>query len=207
MKLYTMPGTCALSVHIALEWIGRPYELAVMRHGDNRQPVFLAINPRGQVPTLRLDDGRVLTEASALLLYLADRFPEAGLGASSSDPDGRYALEEALAFMTGEVHPAFGPHFAPERFLGDETAHPALKARAHERLDGYYRDLDTRIAGREHLVGERRMVADPYLYVLARWADLLPTGIGRYPNLEAFRTRMEADPSVRRALDASRLEP
>ena len=81
MKLYSMAGTCALSVHIVLEWIRAPYKVKVMARGDNHADAYLEINPSGQVPALQLDDGRVLTEASAILTYLADRYPSASLGA------------------------------------------------------------------------------------------------------------------------------
>lgn len=79
MKLFTIPGTCALSVHIVLEWVGARYDLEVMGRGDNRSSGYLEINPSGQVPAMQLDDGRVLTEAAAILIYLADVFPKANL--------------------------------------------------------------------------------------------------------------------------------
>ncbi len=110
MKLYSMPGTCALSVHIVLEWIGVPFEVEVMNRGDNRLPAYLAINPAGQVPALQLDDGTVLTEAAAILPFLAERYPEAGLGSDDSAL-GRYRLAQLLSFLTGEVHVAFKPFF------------------------------------------------------------------------------------------------
>ena len=76
MKLYSMAGTCALSVHIVLEWIGAPFEVEMMARGDNHADAYLAINPSGQVPALQLDDGRVLTEASAILTYHQSPLPQ-----------------------------------------------------------------------------------------------------------------------------------
>ena len=84
MKLFSMPGTCALSVDIVLEWIGVLFDVEVMNPGDNRSPAYLAINPSGQVPALQLDDGTVLTEAAAILPFLAERYPEAGLGSDET---------------------------------------------------------------------------------------------------------------------------
>ena len=127
MKLFSMPGTCALSVHIVLEWIGAPFDVEVMNRGDNRTPAYLAINPSGQVPALRLDDGTILTEAAAILPFLAESFPEAGLDSDDSAL-GRYRLAQLLSFLTGEVHVAFKPFFMPQRFLADEAQFAALKA-------------------------------------------------------------------------------
>ena len=205
MKLYSMTGTCALSVHIALEWAGAPYELVMMPHGDNRKPEFLAINPSGMVPTVVLDDGQVLTEAAAILAWVVDSYPVAELGASSAEPLARFDLEEALAFLTGEVHGAFGPYFAPQRFLADEGQAAALKTTALGRVAGHMQRLDARLGDQRYLLGDRT-VADAYLYVLTRWADYLSEGIAPYPNLRRFRAAIESDDKVAGALAAQGLE-
>ena len=199
MKLFSMPGTCALSVHIVLEWIGVPFDVAVMNRGDNRLPAYLAINPAGQVPALRLDDGTVLTEAAAILPFLAERYPEAGLGSDDSAL-GRYRLAQLLSFLTGEVHVAFKPFFMPQRFLADETQFTALKATAFVTLAPLLAMLEARLGPNTYILEDRRSVADAYLYILLRWVENAPDGLSPYPALSRFRARMEADPAVARAL-------
>ena len=104
-----MPGTCALAVHIALEWAAAPYELVLMAHGDNQKSEYLAINPSGQVPAIVLDDGQVLAQAAAILTWIVDTHPGAELGPASAHPLARFRLEEALAHLTSDIHAAFGP--------------------------------------------------------------------------------------------------
>lgn len=200
-----MPNSCALAPHIALEWIGSPYELGLLKRGQNREPEYLRVNPKGKVPALVLEDGRVLTEAAAVLMYLASRYPQANLG-SDNDPYERYELEEWLAYMTSEVHADFAPHFVPQRFVLDESQYDAVRQATYKRLHEHYVSLNDRLAGKEHPVALRRTVADPYLYVLTRWIDQTPMDIGDYPNLKRFQEQMSADAGVAQALQMQGLE-
>lgn len=202
MKLYSMPGTCALSVHIALEWAQAPYQLQMMAHGDNRKPAYLAVNPSGMVPALVFDDGRVLTQAAAILMWIVDSYPQAGLGATSDRPLERFSLDERLSYLTSEVHVAFGPFFAPSRYLDDADRFEALKAKSLERVSAHMSQLNDSVRVSGFALGDRRTVADAYLYVLTRWADYLPQGISPFPNLARHRDTMESDPGVLRALAA-----
>ena len=204
--LFSMPGTCALSVHVALKWAGADYALEVMKRGANRDPAFLAMNPAGQVPTVKLEGGRILTEAHAILLWVADSHPESGLAPSSADALARYEMEEALAFMTGEIHGAFVPLFVPGRFLDDEAMAGAVKHAAQQRVRPMLERLDARLGAQRFLLGTRT-VADPFLYVLTRWAGMLDGGLGAMPNLVRFRTAMEADPAVAAALTEQGMQP
>lgn len=200
MKLYTMPGTCALSVHIALEWSGAAYDLEVMPHGDNRNAAYLAINPSGQVPAIVLDDGTILTQASALLAWVADSNPDADLGARSIDE--RFALGELLARFTSEAHASLGPFFGPARFIDDEAQFDALKAASLRQYGTHLTVFDTVLGDKDFSLFDRRTVADAYLYVLTRWADNLPDKLDLFPNLARFRTTCEQDNGVRAALAA-----
>ncbi len=206
MRLFSMPGTCALSVHIVLEWIGVPFDVEVMNHGDNRSPAYLAINPSGQVPALQLDDGTVLTEAAAILPFLAERYPEAGLG-SDDTALGRYSLAQLLSFLTGEVHVAFKPFFMPQRFLNDEAQFAALKASAFVVLAPLLATLEARLGAGSFILDNRRSVADAYLYILLRWVENAPNGLSPYPALSRFRARMETDPFIARALAKQAMLP
>ena len=206
MKLFSMSGTCALSVHIALEWIGEPFEVEVMARGDNHADAYLAINPNGQVPTLQLDDGRVLTEALAILTYLADRYPQAALG-GGEDPYGRYQLAQLMSYLTSEVHVAFKPFFMPQRFLDDEDQFPALKTKAFVVIAPMLNVLEDRLIDARFILADRRSVADAYLYVLLRWAENAPAGLTLYPNLARYRADLEDDPKLRSALLQQQMSP
>ena len=195
-----------MSVDIVLEWIGVPFEVEVMNRGDNRLPGYLAINPVGQVPALQLDDGTVMTEAAAILPYLGERYPEAGLGSDGTEL-GRYRLAQLLSFLTGEVHVAFKPFFMPQRFLDDEAQFAALKANAFVTLAPLLAMLEARLGADSFILDNRRSVADAYLYVLLRWVENAPDGLAPYPALSRFRARMESDPAASRALAKQRMLP
>ncbi|MDB5828350.1 MAG: glutathione S-transferase [Variovorax sp.] len=207
MKLYSMSGTCALSVNIALEWIGQPYELELLPRGDNRKPAYLAVNPTGQVPTVVLDDGTVLTQAAAILTWLVDVHPGAALGATSSQPLERFELAQALSYLTDDTHGAFGPFFGPARFLDEEDLSGALKKKSLERVALQMKALNDKLGDQPYMLKNGRSVADAYLYVMTRWANYLPDGIRPFPKLAGFRVRMENDPAVQRALVAQKLAP
>lgn len=207
MKLYSMAGTCALSVHIALLWAGAPHELVMLARGDNRSAAFLAINPSGQVPAIMLDDGTVLTEAAAMLAWIIDTYPASGIGPTSADPLARFRVAQALSHLTSEVHVAFGPFFSPARFLEDEARFGDLRRQSLLRVAGLLATIDGRLSGTRWLVDDRRSVADAYLYVIARWAQNLPGGLAALPGLARFRQMMEADADVAAALAAQGLRP
>lgn len=198
MKLYTMPDTCALAPHIIIKWAGLDIVVEVMPTGGSRLPAYLAINPHGKVPALLLDNGEILTEAAAILPFLADLAPEALLG--GNDTIERARVAEALGFMVGEVHSDWTPHFAPQRYTGDEADYPELERETFERLAPQYAFLDASIGKGPWLLFGRRTIADAYLYMLTRTADLMPERLTLYPMLAAFRARLELDSGVISAL-------
>lgn len=201
MKLYTSPGACSLADHIVLQWTGQPFQAQVVDREQRRTPEFLALNPAGAVPVFE-DDGWVLTQNAAILNYLADRFPQSGLGGDGT-PRGRAEVNRWLAFLNADVHPAFHPLFGSTGYL-DETAAEQTKAAARKKLRGHFERADAQLEGRDYLTGARS-IADPYLYVTLRWAHKLGIDLGGLERLAAFERRMEADPGVRAALEAEGL--
>ena len=200
MKLYALPGTCALAPNIALQWAGADYEVELIDRHTLKQPDYLAVHPLGKVPALIRDDGRILTEATAILNWIGEVYPEAEL--AGADAEERLAINQWLSFMATEVHAsAFGPHFAPHRFHPEDGEHDKVRATAHGRLPALYRQLEDRLNRRPYPVGGRRTIADPYLYLLTRWTDLTPMPLKDYPGLQAFRETMETDRRVNRALE------
>jgi len=116
MKLYYAPETCSLSPHIVLRELGLPFELVRVDNRTKRTADggdFLAINPKGAVAALQLDDGRVLTEGAAIVQYLADLKPESGLAPANGTWD-RARLQEWLNFIASEIHAGFSPLFSAE---------------------------------------------------------------------------------------------
>lgn len=198
-QLYTMPGTCALACNIAVAWLDAPVEVVNMAYGDHKKDEYLAINPKGQVPAIRFDDGDVLTEAAAILSWLGAE--HGGEGYARDTKLGRREAE-ALSYLTSEVHAAFAPHFAPQRFAEGEECQEEVKRMAYKTLDGHFARMDgiLKNAGGEWYLGERSF-ADAYLYVLTRWIEQTPLEIRDYPTLKAFRERMERDEGVHKALE------
>jgi glutathione S-transferase len=202
LKLHTLPGACSLADHIVLEWIGQPYEICLVPRGEPRSAGFLAMSPDGQVPVLE-EDGWSLTENVAILNYVADRFPESGLGGDGT-PRGRAEVNRWLAVLNADLHPLFKPLFAPQRFIDDETRHANLQQKARERLRGLFERLDAQLDGRDWLTGTRS-IADPYLFVVLRWAAARGVDVGGLDRLAAFSSRMGEDAGVKAAMRAERL--
>ncbi len=200
MKLYFSPGACSLSPHIVLREAGLPVELVKVdlktkRFGDDAD--FRTVNGKGQVPTLELDDGQRLTEGPAIVQYLADRVPEAGLAPAAGTME-RYRLQEWLNFITAELHKSFTPLFDP---ASEET----LKARVRERLAGRFDWIVQQLAGHDYLLGSRFTVADAYLFVILGWTRYVDIDLARWPALAAYVGRVAARPGVQQALKAEGL--
>lgn len=199
MKLYYYPGACSLADHIVLEWTGAPYELVRMSRTLVKSPDYLAINPGGTVPLLKHDDF-LLTENVAILVYLAELYPQAQL-LGDGTPRGRAEVMRWLAFLNSDVHGAFKPIFSPTRFLPDETLSVQIADTARVHVREFLERLDAQLEGHDWLTGERS-IADPYLFVIVRWAighDIDLRGLGC---LSRFMERMYADSGVRAALES-----
>ena len=197
MKLYYSPGACSLADHIVLEWIGKPYEAVRVTRDERKQPEFLKINPAGAVPVLQ-DGDWLLTQNAAILNFLADSFPEAGLGGDGT-PKSRAEANRWLAFVNSDMHPAFKPLFGSTAYLGDEAAIEKSKADAKKKLRGMFVTADAQLAGKDWLIGQRS-IADPYLFVLTRWAKANDIDLSGLSNLDRFFANMLADAAVQKAL-------
>lgn len=197
--LYYAVGACSLAPHVVLEWIGEPYEAIKVQYGSKE---LLAVNPAGAVPTLREDDGWLLTQAGAILDYLAHKHPEARL----SGGDSLRAKAEAhrwSAFFTSDVHAAFWPIFMPYRYTTDtgEAARQAVVAAGQQLVAKQFVILDSHLEGREWILDRGRSMIDAYAFPMIRWASAkLPEGLARFPNVEALHDRLGADPAVQKVL-------
>ena len=198
MKLYYAPGACSLSPHIVANEAGIPLELVkvdvktktIAREGD-----FWDVNPKGYVPALELDDGEVLTEGPAIVQYLADRAPDARLAPANGSFE-RVRLQEALNYLTSEIHKSYSPLFRPDVL-------PAVREERLAYLRKRYALIEKQLEGRKYLLGDRFTVADAYLFTLTRWARGVKLDLTGFPNLEAFQKRVG---SRKAALEAMRAE-
>lgn len=200
MKLYYSPGACSLSPHILLREAGLPFELVLASTKTHKLADgtdYYAINPKGSVPLLELDDGERLTEGPVIGQYIADLAPASGL-APANGTMPRYRLQEWLNFLTSEVHKSFSPLFSPAT---PEDYKPLAKARIGDRLAL----VDAALEGKSYLLGEQFTVADAYLFVLTNWAQPVGLDISKLANLGAFRARVAARPAVQAAMKAEGL--
>ena len=198
MELYFAPLACSMSARIALAEAGAAIDLVevdthagrTVTTGEN----YRAINPLGYVPALRLDDGTVLTENSAILQYIADQYPEAQLAPPASDRIGRAKLRQWLSFISAELHKGL---MTP--LLGDKTP-PEVKAWTVAKYAPRLAYLDAKLKDREFLL-DRFSVADGYLTTVLNWTRATPEiDLSVYPNVKAYLERMRARPSVAAAL-------
>lgn len=204
--LYYAVGACSLAPHIVLEWIGEPFEAVKVQFGS---PELLAVNPAGAVPTLREDDGWLLTQAGAILDYLAHKHPEAELSGGDSLRE-RAEAHRWSAFLTSDVHAAFWPVFMPFRYTTDSSAEgrdKVVKA-GHALVEKQFTILNQHLDGRDWILGDgrgKRSVLDAYAFPMIRWASkLLPQGIAPWTNIQALQERLDADPAVRKVLARER---
>jgi glutathione S-transferase len=196
--LYYSPRACSFAVHIVLEEIGAPFEArcaSIPRH-EHETPEFTKLNPLQRVPVLETEHG-VLTEAAAILQYLARTHPEAGL--LPADPELMRA-QEWLNFLASNVHPAFAPVFHPRRFVQDSTSMTNLAAGARALTHQLLVLVAKRFGDGPWALGEKFSLVDPYLLVFLLWGRRLGIPQEGLETLDPFIERMLARPSVVRAL-------
>ena len=200
MKLYFSPGACSLSPHIALVESGLAFSVErvdIRKKQTASGADFLTINPKGYVPALELDDGTVLTEGPAIVQYIADRAPGAGL-LPAVGTTARYQVVGWLNYIGTEVHKNFSPLFNPAS--SDEQ-----KAAARAMLSIRLGHIAQQLEGRDFLVGGQFSVADGYLFTVLGWADFLQFSLADWPVFDAYRARIGARPSVQQAMRAEGL--
>lgn len=202
MKLFYKPGACSLATHIVLHEIGGAFATETV---DTTTKVtasgrdFLTINPDGYVPALELADGRIVTEGVAILQYLADRHPDAGLAPAAGTWE-RTELHRQLNFISAELHKAFVPFFA--KAVGE----PAARAAAVEKLNARIAHFERLFAdGRDYVLGASFSVADAYLFTVLNWTNFIGVSLEAFPGVQAFLARVAARPATRAALTAEGL--
>ena len=199
MKLYYAPAACSLAPHIALAEAGLPHELVRIDLRTHTLPDgsdYAAVNPKGYVPVLELDDGTRLTEAAVILQYIADRNP--GTLAPAFGSIERYRLMEWLNFIATELHKGFGPLWKPNTPAEYRTI-------VVDALGKRFDFIAPVLAAQAYLTGERFTIADAYLFTILSWAKHLKVDLARWPVLTQYLERVAARPKVQDALRAEHL--
>lgn len=200
MKLYYTPGACSLASHIALQETGLPFEIDRLISATKTTASgedFMRINPKGYVPTIRLDDGSIMTEGAAVLQYIADQNPASGLAPKAGTME-RYRLQEWLTFIGTELHKTYSPLFS-------KTVTPEVKDRAFDLLTKRLGYVESQLADKPYLMGDRFTVADTYMFAIVRWSKRVGFDLAPFPRIEAYLARIAARPSVLAAMKAEGL--
>lgn len=202
MKLYYHPGACSLSPHIVLREAGLAFEpmladLKAHKLADGSD--YYAVNPKGYVPVLELDDGQRLSEGPAIVQYIADQVPTKHL-IPAAGTMGRYRAQEWLNFISTELHKGIGGLLNPAM---PADAKALMKTKAVGRLTW----VDSQLEGKDYLMGTAFSVPDAYLFVVTSWTDHVGIDISALSNLQAFMARMKSRPAVQEALAAEGLTP
>jgi len=199
IKLYFAPGACSLASHIALEESGLKYETQKIdtAAGQQRSPEYLAINPRGRVPTLVVD-GHVLTENVGILTYVGGGYPKAGIW--PKDTWHQAVAVSTMAWLSNTVHPAFAHMFRAQRYVDGDAAQEAVKAKGREMYWGFLKEIDGLLAGRKWAVGDHFTVVDGYLLVFYRWANRNQMPVSELKNYSALISRVLARPAVKKVM-------
>ena len=202
MKLYYKPGACSLASHIILNELEYRFELEKTdtENASTESGIdYLSVNPNGYVPALETDDGDVITENPAILQYLADNAPDAGL----APPNGSFArtrLQEILNFLSAELHKAYGPFFSGDEL--EEDVADAVRKKIARRVS----HLEQRLAdGRAYLLGADFSVADAYAFVVLNWSGVVGFDLGAFPKVADYVRRVGGRPSAIRAMVAEGL--
>lgn len=200
MKLYYSPGACSMASHIVLTEIGQPFEAERVDNAAKKTAFgvdFLAVNPKGKVPVLA-HQGEVLTEGPAILQFVAD-----AAGAETLAPKAgtmaRARVNEALTYVSSELHPAFSPLFNP---ASDDAAKEAAKKNVQKKFDWLEAKLSD---GRAYLTGANFTIADAYAFVVANWSNFTGIPLDGWPRLKDFVTRVAGRPATQATLKAEGL--
>jgi glutathione S-transferase len=204
LKLYYAPGTCALASHVTLEEAGADYTAERVDFKTNQQnsPDYLAINPKGRVPSLVTDRG-VLTETPAMLAYIAQSFPKAKL----APLDDAFAFAQVQAFnsyLCSTVHVAHAHKMRGYRWATDESSFADMKRMVPKTVGGCFALIEQKMFRGPWVMGDSFTICDPYLFTIAQWLEGDSVDIKATPKVADHFKRMSDRPAVRKVMDAEK---
>lgn len=201
MKLFFSPGACSLAPHIVLKETRQSFKLEKVdttTHTTAGGSDYYAINPKGAVPVLELENGERLSEGPVIAQYIADQAGRADLLPAAGTMD-RYRVMEWQNYITSELHKTFTPLFNPEL---DNSAKKTLAGVLRKK----YEWVNTQLQSGDYLLGKSFTVADAYLFVVTGWARYVSLDLADLKHLQDFQARVAARPAVREALKAEELQ-
>lgn len=206
LALYYYPGNASLLPHMVLREIGVPFELRLVDKDNNAQKSaeYLKLNPTGRIPVL-VDGDLALFETAAIVLHLADRFPEAGL-APALGTNERAEYYKWMVHLTNTPQAEYRAWFYSHEYVSDESAIPDLKKVVEARLNGMFDVISEMLGSRTWVLGDRFSAADLFLFMMIRWGRSMPRPPRSLPNLNAFAERVVARPAVQQALEVEGLK-
>jgi glutathione S-transferase len=196
MKFFYAPHTCSLATHIALEEAGAEYEAIRLSFASNdqRKPEYLAVNPKARVPALVTEQG-ILTETPALLVYVAQRYPQANL-APIGDPFALAQVQAFNSYLCSTAHVAHAHRMRGYRWADDPAAHESMKKKVPQSVGECFKLIDADMLRGPWVMGNVYTVCDLYLFTLSQWLEDDGVDIDRLPKVKAHRHRMSERTTV-----------
>ncbi|HEY2523753.1 MAG TPA: glutathione S-transferase N-terminal domain-containing protein [Candidatus Binataceae bacterium] len=200
LTLYYAPGACSTASHIGIEESGARYEARAISfaNSEQRSEAYLKINPRGRVPALDIG-GEILVENTAILTYLARKYPAANLLPADVPDEARSV--STMAWFASTVHPSFTHINRPERFADDPAAHASIKETGRRNFWANLQEIDGLLKGKDWMMGAQYTVCDPYTLIFYGWGLRIGLPMRELAAYTAFKDRMLARPAVRKILE------
>jgi glutathione S-transferase len=200
LTLYFAPHTCALASHIALEEAGAPYSLKRVdfRKTEQQSPEYLKINAKGRVPSVVTPRG-ILTETPAILAFIAQSFPAAGL-APLADPFAFAELQSFNSYLCATVHVAHAHRMRGHRWASEASSFADMQRKVPESVGACFDLIETQMLRGPWVMGDSYTIADPYLFTIARWLEGDGIDPKRFPRVNDHMARMAERPGVKKAL-------
>jgi glutathione S-transferase len=204
IKLFYAPHACSLASHIALEEASAPYTAVRVdfAKSEQRQPEYLAVNPKGRVPALVTDRG-ILTETPAILAFIAQTYPQAAL-APVHDPFALAQVQAFNSYLCSTVHVAHAHRVRGYRWADDPAAIAEMKRKAPEAVSACFDLIERDMFKGPWVMGETYTICDPYLFTVAEWLEGDGVDLSRLPQVIGHRNRMSERPAVRKAIAEER---
>jgi glutathione S-transferase len=201
MTLYFSPGACSLASHIGLEETGATYEIKpiLLAKGQQKTEDYLKINPRGKVPALNVE-GKILVENTAILTYLARRFPETRL--MPADPAEEARCIGTMCWFSSVVHPSYQRFHRPERFAETEAAHAGVKENGRKLFWANLQEIDSMIGANDWVMGREFTAVDPYALVFYGWGERSGFPMKELSAYTAWQERMMKRPTVKKSVES-----
>lgn len=202
LKLYYTASTCSLATHIVLEEVGADYSTVRIDFATEQQKSaeYLKVNPKARVPALVTDEG-VLTETPAMLVYVAQRFPQARL-APMEDPFVFAQIQSFNSYLCSSVHVAHAHRMRGHRWVDadNEAAIAAMQRKVPESVGAGFELIEHELLKGPWVMGDQYTVCDPYLFTLAQWLEKDGVDPARIPRVVDHRRRMSERPGVKKAI-------